>query len=182
MSESIHEKNQESGVQPSGEELALMLAQVAETTQLTTQEVLYIKENYPEKRVKDISDFLQIPSNKVSNVLKALGLSKSQRNSSPEVNEYIKNNYGKVKASEIGEYLNMSERMVRSIAAELGVTRKSAVKDPLSESEMKYIKTHYERLSKAEMAKKLNRTYATILEACVQMGLENPSGDQIASQ
>lgn len=178
MSETTLEVIHEEGVQPSGEDLTMLLAKVAEATQLTTQEVQYIKENYPEKRIKDISEFLQIPTGKVSAVLKAFGLSKSQRNASPEVNEYIKANYGLVKASEIGEHLNMPERMVRIIAAELGVTRKSAVKDPLSESEKKYIKTHYERMSKAEMAKKLNRTYATILGACIEMGLENPSGNR----
>lgn len=134
----------------------------------TNEELEYIKNNYNNMTIKELSAQINKSESSISNAIRKLGLIKQVHNKwSEEENQYLTDNYEIKTAEEIATYLNRTTASVIAQVDRLGLTKQSK----WSENEIIFLTKNFDKLSHKEIGKQLNRTQGAITAKCFDLGL-----------
>ena len=134
----------------------------------TNEELNYIKNNYNNKTIKEISQEINKSFNSVCNAIRKLGLKKQIHNewTEEEVN-FLKANYIGMTSEEISSYVNHSVDAINSMRDRLNLVRNRN----WSNEEIQFLKENFESTLFCDLSKIMNRTEGALRAKCFDLSL-----------
>lgn len=143
----------------------------------TNEELNYIKDNYNNKTIKEISQEINKSFNSVCNAIRKLGLKKQIHNewTEEEIN-FLKVNYVSMTSEEISSYVNHSVDAINSMRDRLNLVRNRN----WSNEEIQFLKDNFESMLFCDLSKIMNRTEGALRAKCFDLNLfkKNPWSDE----
>ena len=132
------------------------------------KELEYIKNNYENKTVKELSIELNKTENSIINAARKLNLIKQKHNkwTEKEIN-FLKDHYVDMTSEEIAKHLNHTVNAINTQRDRLGLVRN----ENWSEEEIEFLQQNYECMSYHKIGKKLNRTEGAVRAKCFDLNL-----------
>lgn len=134
----------------------------------SNEELEYIKKNYKNMTVNELSEELKKSYNSVYSVIRKLGLIKQPHNKwTNEEIIFLKEHYIDMTSEEISKYVNHTVDAINTQRDKLGLIRNES----WTEKEIEFLKQNYECMSYHEIGKKLNRTEQAVCAKCFDLNL-----------
>ena len=134
----------------------------------TEEEIKYIKNNFLNMTVKEISNNLNKKESSVYSVVRKLGLIKQQHNSwTDEEISFLKANYINMTSEEISHYIKHSVDAINTMRDKLNLIRNKN----WSNEEIQFLKDNFESKLFRELSKTLGRTESAIRAKCFDLNL-----------
>ena len=133
----------------------------------TNEELNYIKNNYNNKTIKEISQEINKSFNSVCNAIRKLGLKKQIHNEWTEEVNFLKANYIGMTSEEISSYVNHSVDAINSMRDRLNLVRNRN----WSNEEIQFLKENFESTLFCDLSKIMNRTEGALRAKCFDLSL-----------
>lgn len=134
----------------------------------SNEELEYIKKNYKNKTVNELSKELNKSCNSVYTAIRKLGLIKQPHNKWTDTEiRFLREHYIDMTSEEISKHINHTVDAINTQRDRLGLIRNES----WTEKEIEFLKHNYECMSYHKIGKKLNRTEQAICAKCFDLNL-----------
>lgn len=136
----------------------------------TSEDLEYIKNNYFNMSVSELSKQLNKSENSIYNAIRKLGLKKQVHNKwTKEEIDFLKDNFQRMTHLEMGKILKKTEYAICAKCSDLNLYKKEV---PWSDEEISFVKNNYMEMVTADISKILNRTTNAIELKASRLGLK----------
>lgn len=145
--------------------------------EITEEQEKFIRENYPQKGIKELSNILQIPIGALNCFLRRKNIYvKKLYPLTEEQQKYILDNYKKMGVSEIARNINKGQTSIINFLYKNNLEHKKTTRrEPCTEEEINFILKNNKILSRREICKRINRCNDTVIKILRQYNVyENP--------
>lgn len=134
----------------------------------TNEELNYIKNNYNNKTIKEISQGINKSFNSVCNAVRKLGLKKQIHNewTEEEIN-FLKSNYINMTSAEISYHIAHSVDAINTMRDKLNLVRNRN----WTNEEIQFLKDNFESMMFCDLSKIMNRTDGALRAKCFDLNL-----------
>lgn len=144
---------------------------------MTKEQAQFLIDNYPQKGIKELAEITGLSRTTVNRFLRRQNIYvKKLHGLNEEEKQYILQNYKNMSASAIARNINRGQTVVLNyMNKEKLKHKKTTRREPFSEAEIKFVLENYQKFTRTELCKKMNRGHDTIRKILRQYNVyENP--------